>query len=213
MTPVARIRALGGALPGYPGSAHDPEPRPGGFTASVAVLLRPGRSEPEILLIRRAEIEGDPWSGHMAFPGGRKDDSDRSLLETAVRETREETGVVLAGHEDLLGTLGTVSPLSRLLPPLAIVPFVFSVPPGVRLRPSPSEVAAAHWVPIGRFRDPNLRTTYRVEGDHPPMEFPAWRTEGGIVWGLTHRILEDLLTRMEGVRPDLPEGAAQAPRT
>ena len=64
--------------------------QPSGGRAAVALVLRENAGDPEILLIRRAERKGDPWSGHMAFPGGREDARDESLLETALRETREE---------------------------------------------------------------------------------------------------------------------------
>ena len=79
----------------YRGVRDDPIPPEGERTAAVAVVLRPGTDSPEVLLIERTRVEGDPWSGQMALPGGRRDAADRSLLETAVRETREETGVAL----------------------------------------------------------------------------------------------------------------------
>jgi 8-oxo-dGTP pyrophosphatase MutT (NUDIX family) len=68
----------------------------------VALVLREGRAQgAEILFIERAEKEGDPWSGHMAFPGGRVDSSGESPEQAAVRETLEEVGLSLAGGERL----------------------------------------------------------------------------------------------------------------
>src|SRR4051794_30309859 len=92
--------------------------------AAVAALLRdPG--ELEVLLIKRAEQAADPWSGHMAFPGGRKDEGDRDLLATAIREAREEIGVELAERE-LAGRLDDVQAIARARPvDLVIVPHVF----------------------------------------------------------------------------------------
>src|SRR6478752_6570976 len=70
--------------------------------AAVAAVLVP--SPDAVLLIRRAERAGDPWSGHMALPGGRREPEDADLVETARRETFEEVGLQLA-RSDLLGGL------------------------------------------------------------------------------------------------------------
>ena len=63
--------------------------------AAVAIVVREGTDGPQVLLIRRAEHPGDAWSGHMAFPGGREDPGDESLLATAIRETFEELALDL----------------------------------------------------------------------------------------------------------------------
>src|SRR5215471_21768996 len=73
--------------------------------AAVAAILRDREGEAEVLLIRRAQKTGDPWSGHMAFPGGRQDPSDLDLLHTAVRETQEEVGLELSPGRNLIGRL------------------------------------------------------------------------------------------------------------
>ena len=93
--------------------------------AAVAVVLVP--SPDAVLLIRRAERSGDPWSGHMALPGGRREDIDLDLIATAVRETWEEVGLTLT-HADLLGSLDDVVPRTPVLPPIAVRPYVFSLP-------------------------------------------------------------------------------------
>jgi len=185
---------LGDRLRDYGGASEDPGAVEGGFVASVALLLRPAPTSPEILLIKRAEFAGDPWSGHMAFPGGRKEAGDRSLLETAHRETLEETGIVLPDAGGMLGCLDSVAPLSPLLPPLSIVPFVFAVPPSTRARPAEAEVAEVHWVPLSHFRSPGSRTEHLFTMADESRTFPAYRVEGRVVWGLTHRILEELLS-------------------
>src|SRR5262245_28580055 len=90
-----RFGALREALSAYASDAGDPEPEPADMLhASVALIVR-GRADLGVLLIKRAKREGDPWSGHMALPGGRRDPKDASLIETAAREAREETGVDL----------------------------------------------------------------------------------------------------------------------
>ena len=117
------------------------EPHGSTRLAAIALVLRPtAQGEPELLMIKRAEMEQDPWSGHIACPGGRMDPDDRDLEQTAVRETREETGIDLARDGRILGTLDDISPRSPALPPLIIRPFVAVVTPDVTIVPNP-EVA------------------------------------------------------------------------
>jgi 8-oxo-dGTP pyrophosphatase MutT (NUDIX family) len=133
----------------------------------------------------------------MALPGGRRDASDLSLLDTARRETWEETGIVLEQGGEVLGRLPEVAPLSNRLPPLAIVPFVFSVPADTAARPTSVEVAATLWIPVAHFRDPASRTYHHYDAGKTHLTFPAFAVEGRTVWGLTHRILEELIRRLD----------------
>ena len=120
--------------------------------AAVALLIRPGE-ELELLLIKRAEHETDPWSGHVALPGGRRDDADEDLLRTAMRETREEVGVPLSTDGQLIGRLDEVSPRHPRLPPIIIAPFIFAVPLDTTPIIDSREVEAAIWVPFSALRD------------------------------------------------------------
>lgn len=196
MAPLRDLTKMGSRLIGYDGRADDPVPAGGGFLASVALVLRPAEASPEILLIKRAEWERDPWSGHMAFPGGRREKGDASLLRTAVRETREETGVALLEEGETLGRLEPVTPQSSRLPDLSIVPFVFAVRPETPAWVASPEVAEVHWIPLERFRDRSARTVYRFAVGAEELAFPAFEVQGRLVWGLTHRILTDLLKRV-----------------
>jgi 8-oxo-dGTP pyrophosphatase MutT (NUDIX family) len=142
----------------------------------------------------------------MALPGGRRDPDDASLLDTARRETLEEVDIRLGPECEVLGRLDTVSPQNPGLPPLTILPIVFSVQAGTEARiAAPLEVAEVHWVPLAHFRDPATRTSYR----YPPagnLRFPAWDVGGQAVWGLTHRVLSDLLERLEPTNETSPQG-------
>ncbi len=180
----------------YTGAEDDPTPHPDGFLASVALILRPAPLSPELLFIRRAVFEGDPWSGHMAFPGGRKDPADPSLLHTALRETREETALPLDDVGSPLGRLSLVAPRTPHLPPLSVVPFVFTVPESTPARVASPELAETLWVPVSHFYDPKTRTTYRRRLGGVDLTFPAFDLGERIVWGLTHRIVEDFLARL-----------------
>jgi 8-oxo-dGTP pyrophosphatase MutT (NUDIX family) len=157
--------------------------------AAVAVIAAP---DPDaILLIRRSERTGDPWSGHIALPGGRHDPADRDLLETAVRETREEVGVQL-GREHLIASLEPVIPRTRTLPPIAIRPFVFLLPsrPSLSLN---SEVAAAAWVEVEHLLRPASHGQVELEIAGDIRVVDAYKIDHGVVWGITERILTALL--------------------
>lgn len=192
----------------YAGASDDPSPVQGGFLASVAVILRPGPLALELLLVRRAIAERDPWSGHMALPGGKKDAADSSLLRTALRETREEAAIpeILLGTP--LGRLEVVTPRNPDLPPVSIVPFVFLVPEATPAHVASAELSEVLWVPTSRLADPGARTTYLHRLGAVNVSFPAFDLEGRVVWGLTHRILEDLVGRLpafdEDSRPPSP---------
>lgn len=153
--------------------------------AAVGLLLLPTEFSLELLLIRRAERTDDPWSGHMALPGGRRDDSDESLLETVRREVREEVGVELA-HDALLGELDDLRPLTA--PARVLVrPFVF----GLRARPSlvlSDEVARVRWSSLGLLANSAAETEVFHHGAWRKM--PCFRLDDDVVWGMTHRILE-----------------------
>lgn len=161
--------------------------------AAVAVVLAP---DPDaVLLIRRAERVGDPWSGHMALPGGRQEPSEPDLFTTAVRETAEEVGLTL-GRGDLIGTLDDVVPRTPILPPIAVRPHVFALShrPALTLNP---EVAGARWVPLDLLLDPATQDLVRLDIRGESREFPAFRLDASLVWGMTERILSSLLRHIK----------------
>jgi len=186
---------LARALRETPGKAvSDDEPT---SWAAIALILRMGAlREPELLMIKRAEADQDPWSGHVACPGGRREPGDRDLEDTAIRETWEETGIDLRAIGRVLGTLDDVSPRTPMLPPIVIRPFVAGVPSSVETVQSP-EVASAFWVPLSALRE---RASWglgmvRVRNTH--REERTFRHGEHVVWGLTERVLRQLLQRMD----------------
>lgn len=160
--------------------------------AAVAVVLVP---DPDtVLLIRRAERTGDPWSGHMALPGGRREAQDIDLLATAIRETSEEVGFELS-REDLAGSLEDVVPRTPVLPPIAVRPFVFVL----SARPVVThnfEVTSAKWVPVSQLLRPDTHHPVRVEVAGQSRVVPAYELDDAIVWGMTERILSCLTKHM-----------------
>jgi 8-oxo-dGTP pyrophosphatase MutT (NUDIX family) len=164
-----------------------------GPRAAVALALRDGGPNGiELLFIRRAEHEKDPWSGHMGFPGGRAEPGDPGPEATAVRETREETGLDLLNDGERLGALDEVKALARGRPvDLVIAPFVFRL--RRRLDGAPShEVVSLHWLPLGRLLEPGARSTLQYEYAETVLELPCLRIGGLVIWGLTYRMFENL---------------------
>ncbi len=157
--------------------------------AAVSLILRE-RDELEVLLIRRAEAEGDPWSGQMALPGGRRDPSDPNLMVTAIRETEEEVALRLEESGVHLGRLEALIPATKRLPPITIFPFVFGVPKNASAKASSREVDEVLWVPLSALRDPQAASTVEIHyGDADSRTFPCFRVQGRVIWGLTYRIL------------------------
>ncbi len=185
---MERLRALLGTTP-----VPEPAPSTGARQAAVGVLLRPA-PDPEILLIRRAERAGDPWSGHMAFPGGIRSPADANLAGTFVRETEEETGITLDSSGSILGALDVVAPASPRLPPIYIAPFVAHVPAATIAIPDEREVVDAFWIPLSFLRDERNAREFLLEIEGAtPRRFPSVRFREHVIWGLTHRILAQFL--------------------
>jgi 8-oxo-dGTP pyrophosphatase MutT (NUDIX family) len=161
--------------------------------AAVALVLRvTGSGSLEILLIKRADYEGDPWSGHVALPGGRQEPADASLAATAVRETFEETAIDLARDGELLGTLDEIYPRTPVLPPIVVRPYVFAVAPDVEVVPS-AEVAAAFWVPVEGLCDPATTVEAVVVLRGEERRVPSFTHGEHVIWGLTERILRQFV--------------------
>lgn len=163
--------------------------------AAVAIVLH-GEPSPRVLLMKRAERAGDPWSGHISLPGGGYQASDGDLRVTAIRETREELGIDL----DLDGTrtLGNLAPLHPMASgpgAIEVTPLVFATK--VALDPvCGPEALAAFWLPLDLAASGVLDSTYQMPASR--LVFPSWTYEGHVIWGLTRRILGTLLelTRM-----------------
>jgi 8-oxo-dGTP pyrophosphatase MutT (NUDIX family) len=190
---------------------HRPITRSAPARAAVAMVLRPDASAcGEVLLIERARKAGDPWSGHMAFPGGRQDPEDDSPRVTAERETLEEVGMDLAPAE-LLGQLDDLEGRHAGRPAgLVISAFVYHLPEAPRLVPN-EEVETAFWVPLAELLAPARHVDYRFRHELGAFTMPGIRVgaaEPHVVWGLTYRFLERFFELLG--RPLPGAGAAQA---
>jgi 8-oxo-dGTP pyrophosphatase MutT (NUDIX family) len=161
--------------------------------AAVALIIRAGEDgEPELLFIKRAEYPADPWSGQVAFPGGREEAADPTLADTAIRETREETGIDLVRDGTVIGTLDDLRPQTVKLPAVIVRPYVVLLN---RFEPLvlSDEVALAFWIPLEAFKEaPSWRDT-DVLARGVQMNRRAFHHSGHVIWGMTERILAQLL--------------------
>ncbi|RME70145.1 MAG: CoA pyrophosphatase [Verrucomicrobia bacterium] len=191
----------GGRIPGSEAMAH----------AAVAMIFRDGSDGAEVLMVRRAEHPADPWSGHMAFPGGRVEATDESYEAAAIRETREEVGIDLPACARALGRLSELQARSRQgLLPLCIHPFVYELTACASVSLN-HEIQETLWIPLRLFADPACREAISVPDDPRGGELPACRYQGRVVWGLSLKMLDDLLApwRLSGHAPEKAKPAGE----
>jgi 8-oxo-dGTP pyrophosphatase MutT (NUDIX family) len=173
---------------------HPPTALPlhGKRQAGVAMILDDAA---RVLFIRRAEKAGDPWSGHVALPGGHVERGE-TLEQAARRETLEEVGLSLA-TSSVLGALDDHETPAHL-PARVVRPFVFTVPVFADLTLQPAEVASVHMVPLDRLLAGEGRSTFPLDYRGSTWTLPCVEVDGHRLWGLTLRIVDDLLHRIDG---------------
>lgn len=164
--------------------------------AAVAALLRPGPDGAEVLLMQRAQRAGDPWSGHVSLPGGRREPGDPDLATTAMREAHEELAVELAAHAALVGVLPTVPATAKgKILPMSITPFVFVQRTPVAPRVS-AEAVGHFWMPLDAAARGAFDDVLPYQTPTTVLNLPCWRYDGHAVWGLTYRVVRSLLEEL-----------------
>jgi 8-oxo-dGTP pyrophosphatase MutT (NUDIX family) len=162
--------------------------------AAVAAVPRSGENGAEFLFIHRAEDPRDPWSGHMAFPGGRVEPTDADPLAAAVRETMEEVGLELDSVGNQIGRLSDVAAIGRGRPMnMVINPYVFAVETLPSLAPN-QEVEAVVWVPANFLADHRNRESMEYQRAGFSLELPCYRYQDHLIWGLTLGMVDELLS-------------------
>jgi 8-oxo-dGTP pyrophosphatase MutT (NUDIX family) len=151
--------------------------------AAVAILFRRAEGELELLLVKRAEVPDDPWSGDMAFPGGKRIPQDRDIMHTVIREVREETNIDLEANL-FLGKMEIV--FSTVRPGYSVLPLVFLQETEADIKIN-EELTSYLWAPFNKLERSRDRTMIKN------LTATVFRVKGEVVWGLTYRIIENLL--------------------
>lgn len=187
---------------------HQPqvaERSPGVTEASVALILAGSGADLSLCAIRRAEHPLDPWSGHMALPGGRVDPGDPHSRAAAERETLEEVGLSL-GNAQWIGALSEMQVrLGGSDRRMVLSPFVYDL--GEELLPfTPNhEVAEVFWIPLAHLWDPNNMSRLEWERQGTRLLYPAIRYQGHSIWGITFRVLTLFSDVLDSPLPHLEE--------
>ena len=157
-------------------------------TAAVALILAPVDRDFNVLFVKRVERLQDPWSGQIAFPGGKRDPADKTLKETVVRETAEETGIDLLNC-GFLGVLKTHISLPR--PGMKILPFVILCNDEPLVTLNTEELEAFFWISLTKLAANRGKISFSFG------EFPAYIAGDHAIWGLTYKILEDFFQALK----------------
>lgn len=176
---------------------HRPRRLPGRHRlarAAVAVVLAERPVEGlAVLLARRAHRSGDPWSGDMAFPGGRQAPGDVDNLACALRETGEEIHLSLA-REHCVGRLSDKLTRTHQRPlPMVVTPYVFRLPEQAPQPQTSSEIAETLWLPLAFLADPANRQRMRWKLGPLSLRMPCCDYRNRRIWGLTLMMLDELV--------------------
>lgn len=172
--------------------------------ACVSVILKGSPPQLELAFIERADDPADRWSGHLAFPGGKHEITDKSPLDTALRETQEEVGISLTRGQ-LLGQLNDIQARrGAYLLPFFIRPFVFYIGDSA---PHPildiTEVADFFWVSLEDLTNPSKLIDYKHPEGHIHLKLQAVELgKKNPLWGLTYIMTLDLLKKLPVLSQD-----------
>jgi 8-oxo-dGTP pyrophosphatase MutT (NUDIX family) len=171
--------------------------------AAVALVLRESGGDLEALFIRRADHEGDPWSGHLAFPGGRIDPTDTGPRMAAERETLEELELDLSGTR-LLGQLSDVPGHAESI---CVSAFVYALDGDPVLKPN-HEIRAAFWTPLDHMTDPARQAARSFTYLERSMPLPTVRLlddpHAPVLWGITYKFMDEFMRRVGRPIPFMP---------
>lgn len=165
--------------------------------SGVALLLCGEGTQLELLFIKRATNPADRWSGQIAFPGGKRDEADESLMAACLREVYEEIGYPLSA-DLFIGSLDDIQARKRgMLLEFYIQPFVFHLSEKPELQLSASEVEKTYWISLDYLTDTANSTTYEFVREGLNIKLPAIRMpDGEILWGLSYMMLQNFFVKL-----------------
>ena len=166
--------------------------------SAVTLVLHSVDGDLSVLMIERAKSKGDPWSGHMAFPGGRVDPGDAHSYDTALRECEEEVGLRPLDHGALIGRLSELPTHWRkdVRDKMYVTPFVFELNSLPELTPN-YEVADTVWIPLNYLADQANRKNFTWSNDEVSFDLPCYHYQGKKVWGLSLAMLDELMSAID----------------
>lgn len=162
-----------------------------GANAAVALLLKLKKLDLSVLFVRRVKNSADPWSGQIAFPGGKRDAKDQNLKQTVVRETLEETNINLLDNCRFLGIMNTLA--SKPRPEIRVLPFIILLEHEPSIRLNEKELSGFVWISLEEI----IRSKDTAEFSFG--EFPAYIVGSTVIWGLTYRVLESFFHILEAI--------------
>ena len=180
-------------------------PPASGMRHAAVALVFAGKAEaPELCLIRRAEREGDPWSGHMAFPGGKEEPLDADLRTAAERETLEEVGLMLEESHFLAGLPRSPVRSGGADTGMQLFPFVYYMGESIAPLTPNGEVAEAFWIPFSYILDSRNYAEMPLRRNGELLKFPSVTYGAHHIWGMTYRVLVQFARAISRHLPDPP---------
>ena len=163
-------------------------------SAVLVPVYRGEDTELRLVLIRRSE--GGVHGGHLAFPGGKRDPEDASLLDTALREAWEELGL----DRQLVDVLTELPTVETMTTDFLIYPFLARITRPNTWNRSEREVAEVVEVKLSELERPEARgdDITQLSTWTAPQRGPFYRVGRYQVWGATYRILHPLLPHLLG---------------
>ncbi len=165
--------------------------------SAVSVILQVTSKTPEIILIQRPNYEG-VHGGQVSFPGGKKDESDENLFQTAIRECKEEIGVDLFENQ----LVGLLTPVFIPVSKFDVLPHVFVLEQEVHFTPDPREVETIFKMDIPSLLNENIRKRVSIPTQQGTIlkNIPCFEYENRIIWGATALMLNELRLIFESIK-------------